>query len=279
MTDEGFPAFFAEVCARLGLAPTGYRRTLGSVRKRVARRMRELGVAGLVGYRRHLAQQPEEWGWLDRACRIPISRFARDAPVYDALVRRLLPEQAAIARARRRRSVRVWSAGSASGEEPYGLAIAWRLELQPRFPELELAVLATDADPVVLARAARASYPGGSLRELPARFRAAFQRRGDEWWLAEPYRAGVRFQRADLRSERPDGPFDLVLCRNLAFTYFDLPTQRRVASAFAAVLRPGGLLVVGRGEQLPPGCLELRRREPELYVRDDGPAPGVSPAA
>jgi chemotaxis protein methyltransferase CheR len=164
--------------------------------------------------------------------------------------------------------VRVWSAGAASGEEPYSLSIAWHLELEPLYPELRLEVLATDANAVVLERAARARYPVQSLRELPASLRErAFTEEDGEWTVRPALRAGVRFEQADLRSRGAPGPFDLVLCRNLAFTYFAEPSQRRVAQRFAEVLRPGGLLLVGRGEALPTGVPGLVPLEPGFYER------------
>jgi chemotaxis protein methyltransferase CheR len=267
MRDAEFAAFFADVCPRLGLRAEGYPRTRGSVRKRVARRLRELGLPGLVDYRRRLDTQADEWLWLDQCCRITISRFARDAAVYQALRECYLPERASAARAQGQRHLRIWSAGAASGEEAYGLAIAWHLEQGPQFPELELDVLGTDADPTVLQRAAHGIYPEGSLRELPRPFRGAFERCGHEWRLLERYRRGVRFARSDLRRECPPGPFDLVLCRNLAFTYFDEPTQRRLARTFAASLQPGGILVVGRGERLPSDSEGLTQQAPEVYAR------------
>lgn len=272
MTDAEFVAFFAHVCTKLGLRARGYRRTGGSVRKRLARRLRELGLANLDEYRRLLETHGDEWLWLDECCRITISRFARDGAVYQALLRCYLPERAAAASARGKRHLKIWSAGTASGEEAYGLGVAWQLELAPEFPELELDVLATDADPTVLQRAARGIYPEGSLRELPPALRVAFEPCGHEWRLLERYRRGVRFERSDLRLDRPSGPFDLVLCRNLAFTYFDEPTQCRLARSFAALLEPGGLLVVGRGEQLPSESPGFVQREPEVYARDAGGA-------
>ena len=80
MKEAEFSAFFAEACARLGLRSEGYRRTRGSVRKRLTRRLRALGLAGLEEYRRWLDAQPDEWLWLDQCCRITISRFALTAP-------------------------------------------------------------------------------------------------------------------------------------------------------------------------------------------------------
>jgi chemotaxis protein methyltransferase CheR len=270
MIDAEFTAFFGDVCARLGLRAEGYRRTRGTVRKRLARRLRELGLSSLSEYRSHLAARGDEWLWLDRCCRITISRFARDGAVYRALLETYLPERATAARARGQRRLSVWSAGTASGEEAYGLAIAWHLELEPQFPELELDVLGTDADPAVLQRAARGIYPEGSLRELPRPLRAAFEPCGQEWRLLDRHRRRVRFERSDLRGECPPGPFDLVLCRNLAFTYFDEPTQRRLARSLAGSLQPNGILVLGRGERLPDESVGLIQREPELYARDAG---------
>ena len=83
------------------------------------------------------------------------------------------------------------------------------------------------------------------LRELPVDLRA---RLTDE---REALRARITFLVQDLRKEAPDGPFDLVLCRNVAFTYFDVPLQREVLARIESVLAPGGELVIGKGESLP----------------------------
>ncbi len=115
-------------------------------------------------------------------------------------------------------------------------------------------VLATDIDTVQLARATRGCFPSGVMRELPDHWRsAAFDDRDGESCLREPLRA-VRFAHHDLRTPPPPGPFDLVLCRNLAFSYFDEPTQRAVTESVRAVLRTGGVLVVGHDECVPSGA-------------------------
>jgi chemotaxis protein methyltransferase CheR len=69
--------------------------------------------------------------------------------------------------------------------------------------------------------------------------------------LCESARQAVRFLRQDIRREMPDGPFDLILCRNLAFTYFDEAGQRDLLAKIAARLRAGGFLIVGIGETIP----------------------------
>jgi chemotaxis protein methyltransferase CheR len=266
--DQALSLFFQEVTAALGLRAAGFRNARGSVTKRLSRRLRTLGLSGVDEYRRYLAAHGEEWVWLEQCCQITISRFARDAGMFGPLLARYLPERAKAAQARGDRCVRVWSAGAASGEEPYSVSIAWHLELEPLYPDLRLEVVATDANAVVLERAARARYPVQSLWELPASLRErAFMEEDGEWTVRPALRAGVRFEQADLRRQGAPGPFDLVLCRNLAFTYFGEPTQRRVAQRFTEVLRPSGVLLIGRGEALPTGVPELLPREPGFYER------------
>jgi chemotaxis protein methyltransferase CheR len=76
-------------------------------------------------------------------------------------------------------------------------------------------------------------------------------RHGGAYELRAAFRESVTVLRHDLRQGVPDGPFDLVLCRNVAFTYFDLELQREVAARLAAGLRRGGALVLGAHETLP----------------------------
>jgi chemotaxis protein methyltransferase CheR len=82
----------------------------------------------------------------------------------------------------------------------------------------------------------------------------AFVRRGDEYCLGDRWKAGVEFREEDLRKEMPPGPFDLVLCRNVAFTYFDAALQRRTADRLALQISSEGFLVVGRHETVPAGA-------------------------
>jgi chemotaxis protein methyltransferase CheR len=248
MRDAEFADFLRWALPRLRLRWEGFRRVRGQVRKRVARRMQELGVPDAAAYRNWLAAHPEEWDALDALCRITISRFWRDRGMFEFLARDALPRFAAAAG-----EVRVWSAGCANGEEPYSVALLWRIEVQPRFRSSALRLLATDADPALIARARAACYGDGSFRELPAGWREiAFERRGSEFCLKPEFRAGVEFAVQDVRREMPEGPFHVVLCRNVVFLYFAAGVQRRVAAGLRERLAPGGVLLVGRHEELPP---------------------------
>ena len=206
----------------------------------------------MEAYRRHLERDEAEWRRLDALCRIPISRFFRDRAVFEALGATVLPGLATGAAARGAERLRAWSAGCASGEEVYSLRLVWDFAVQAEFPEIGLDILGTDADPVMLSRARAACYPGGSLKELPPAWReAAFARTDGAFRLRPAFRHGITLRLQDIRRRRPAGPFDLILCRNLAFTYFAAPLQARLLRAIRARLRPGGALVIGGHEDLP----------------------------
>ncbi|MEE8275072.1 MAG: CheR family methyltransferase [Alphaproteobacteria bacterium] len=236
----------------LGLRWRGFRKVRGTVCKRVARRMRDLGLADVAGYRAFLATHPAEWARLDAMCRIPISRFWRDRGVFDELASNTLPALAANARERGDSVVRAWSAGCASGEEPYSLRLAWSLCAEPAFPDVRIDIVATDIDETLLARARRGLYRPSSLRDLPLGLvDKAFRRSGGLFQLRPELRRDIAFLRQDIRTEAPDGKFDLALWRNLVFTYFDAPTQSRLFDSLRPHMRPGARLVIGAHEGLP----------------------------
>ncbi|MCU0836410.1 MAG: chemotaxis protein CheR [Chromatiaceae bacterium] len=261
-------AFLQWALPRLGLRWAGFRRVRGTVCKRLCRRLGELGLRSLAPYRIRLETDPGEWAELDALCRISVSRFYRDRAVWQALEQEILPRLTAQARARGADRLRCWSAGCASGEEPYTLALLFALGApgpRPLPPE----ILATDADPRLLARARRACYPPSSLRELPERWRGAFQPCAGERCLRSEHRGAVRFLVQDIRREQPADGFDLILCRNLAFTYFAAPLQARIAQRLAECLVAGGDLVLGTHESLPePPPATLVPQRPWLWVRE-----------
>lgn len=98
-----------------------------------------------------------------------------------------------------------------------------------------------------------ACYPPSSLKALPPAWRSqAFETRGRQFCLRDEYKQVVELERQDLAVEVPWREFDLILCRNLAFTYFDAERAQLAHGRIASRLRPGGALVVGIHERLPP---------------------------
>lgn len=273
MKDEDCVRFLQDALPHLDLKWSGYRKVRRTVCKRIGRRLRELGLTDLNAYAKLIEQSPEELARFDAFCRIPISRFYRDRGVFDALADPLLSQLAERASAGGRRELRCWSAGCASGEEAYSLRLIWDLGLQQRFPDLRLTILATDADPGMLARAAAACYPPGCLKDAPAAWlETAFLRSRQLLCLRPEYRRDITFRQQDIREAQPEGPFDLILCRNLVFTYFAETLQSRLLKNLAARLLAGGLLVLGGHERLPAEAGGFTRAGPALPIwrRTDG---------
>ncbi|WP_224362827.1 CheR family methyltransferase [Hyalangium versicolor] len=261
MTDRECVELVQWAAPRLRLRWEGFRRVRGQVCKRIGRRVKALGLEGVGAYRARLEVDEAEWAVLDALCRVTISRFYRDQGVFDALREELLPELLSEARARGEKEFRVWSAGCASGEEPYTVGVLFRLGLAQGFPEFRLELLATDADEALLERARRGCYPPGTLRELPREWaEQSFTMTEDgEQCLSPGFREAITFRCQDLRAEMPAGPFHLVLCRNVAFTYFAPPLQREVLARIRERLVPKGLLVIGAHESLPEDAVEFER--------------------
>jgi chemotaxis protein methyltransferase CheR len=155
------------------------------------------------------------------------------------------------ARARGGDALRVWSAGCATGEEPYTLALlaCERLGASP-----PVQILATDLSRAALTAARTARYRARAVRELePELVDRYFIREGDDLVVDDPLRSLVELQQHNLVRDPapPPGaePFDLILCRNVLI-YFELATVERVISSLEGALSPGGMLVVGAADAL-----------------------------
>jgi len=269
MSDAECIAFLQWALPRLDLYWPGFRKVHAQVCKRIKGRMDELELPpSFAAYRARLEADPQEWCVLDACCHISISRFFRDRGVFETLSERLLPELARDAE-REGRDILCWSAGCASGEEPYTLKLVWDLSVAHAFPGVALSIVATDVDADLIERARAGLFPAGSLKELPPHLmEQGFARHEQQFSVRERHREGVSFVLQDLRVEAPTERFDLILCRNTAFTYFAPPLQRIVLVQLLERLRSGGYLVLGKHERLPEDVDELaaRRGEP-IYKR------------
>ena len=145
---------------------------------RLAKRINELGYSEPAAYRTYLEATPSEWTRLDSMCRITISRFYRDKLVWRRIGDAILPELAETAHRRGEKALRCWSAGCASGEEPYTLSLLWHFSSQHPLPPLTL--IATDSDAHLLKRAEAACYPFSSVKALPDEWRSTAFEHKDE---------------------------------------------------------------------------------------------------
>lgn len=195
---------------------------------------------------------PAERERLANALTVGETYFFRDAGQFDALYNHVLPE--IIARRRSLRTLRIWSAGCASGEEPYSIAILLRA-LLPDLAEWSITILATDINTQNLARARQGLYSEWAFREPTARLwrPIVFRSAGSQWELAPEVRRMVTFAPLNLASDKyPSFDtntmfMDLVVCRNVTI-YFPEALTRQVVDRFYESLVEGGWLVVGHSE-------------------------------
>jgi len=254
MDDAACTAFLQWALPQMRMRWAGYRKVRKQVCKRIGRWLHELGLSDAEAYRGYLARHPSEWSTLDSLCPITISRFYRDADVFDHLERDVLPWLARRAVAGRSPLVRAWSIGCSGGEEPYTLSLIWDFSTASQAPGVEFAILATEVSGEALERARKACYPETCLSTLPPRWvDSAFERVDGRYCLRPLHRSRVTFALQDIRQATPEDCFDLILCRNLVLTYFEEDLQRELLPRILARLAPGGAFVIGRKERLPAG--------------------------
>jgi chemotaxis protein methyltransferase CheR len=187
---------------------------------------------------------PDEVSNIARQVTIGETYFFRHAQQFEAL-RAIL-----IQRWRGQRAPRVLSAGCASGEEAYSLAML----LEEVCPERQPAVLAADVNPAVLERAREGRYSPWSLRETPAPSLARwFRQQGRDYQVDERIRRSVRFVQANLAHDEPEllaeASFDIIFCRNLLM-YFTPENYRQAVRRLSRALAPDGYLFMGSAETL-----------------------------
>lgn len=251
ITENDCIVFLQWALPTLNMRWAGFRRVHGQVCKRLKQRITSLGLDGVDIYRQYLYNHPQEWQALDQLCRVTVTRFNRDKVVFQQLADNVLPNIIIPALSKEIPVVRVWSAGCASGEEPYTLKLYWKYKLAARFPGVELKILATDVNEYLLRRAKDACYRYSSIKRLPEAWREqAFVEKDSQYCLDSGYQQGVDFRFHDIRKPLQEESFHIILCRNLAFTYFDDGLRQKVLSFLYDVLRPGGFLVLGAHESL-----------------------------
>lgn len=234
---------------RLGLHYPPNRR--GDLARALSLVAQELGYSDLARVYTALLTGGPAWDVTIRHLTIGETYFFRNGAQFAALRERILPDL--LARRAATRSLRVWSAGCASGEEPYSLAMVLT-DMLPADTGWQVSLLGTDINPDFLCRAREALYGPWSFRDTPDQLRDRFfTAEGARWRLRQEIRRSVIFNRLNLAaSEYPaltngTTAMDLIFCRNVLI-YFDAATIRAIIGRLYDALAPGGWLVVGHAE-------------------------------
>jgi chemotaxis protein methyltransferase CheR len=246
--DTAFSELTRKISREAGISLDAYKDKC--LRRRIAVRMRASGAHTYAEYRSVLDRDPQEYERLKDTITINVTQFYRNTETWVLVSTSLLPQVCSDARG----EVRAWSAGCASGEEPYTLAmlIADHLEKQGRGDRLDqVSIDATDVDRTCLERARAARYHADALTDVPTHLvERYFESRDGECRVVDRVRQRVHVRFSDLCTEPPPRRgYHLILCRNVVI-YFGRAAQERVFSAFAESLAPGGFLVLGKVESL-----------------------------
>jgi chemotaxis methyl-accepting protein methylase len=243
----GFSALLDKIVAERGFRCRSYKERC--LVRRINVRLRATGAHTFDAYMRVLDDDPREWDRLLESLTINVTKFFRNWEVWETLAERVIPALWA----RPDEELRVWSAGSASGEEAYSLAAlfhahAERLGEAYRLPRVR--VLGTDIDAASLAAAERGAYGDAAFADTPSALRHRYFDDATPSLVAPELRALVRFESRDLlREAPPHGPWHLIACRNVVI-YFDRESQEELFLRFHDALVPGGALVLGKVETL-----------------------------
>jgi chemotaxis protein methyltransferase CheR len=245
--DAEFQALLEKISRDRGFHCASYKTTC--LRRRVGVRMRARGLHRYVDYAGLLDADASEYDLLLDALTINVTKLFRNPEVFHAMLREVVPALWESSRSR----IRVWSAGCASGEEPYSLAALFHLHVQQR-GELDrlsrVAILGTDIDRRSLESAEQGEFEERDFSETPPAWRQAYFASAPPFAVVRDLRRLVTFRQHDLlREPAAQAPTDLIVCRN-AIIYFDRASQERLFETFHSALTPGGFLVLGKVETL-----------------------------
>lgn len=238
-------AVLARIRERSGIDFSTYKPA--TILRRLKGRMTATNRPSLSSYAAHLEAEPEEYARLISSLLIKVTEFFRDPKVWDYLRDRILPDLIEEARTEGR-ELRLWSAGCATGEEAYSLAIAVAEGLGKERTPLDVRVFATDIDREAIAFARRGVYSSAAVAAIPQPIRDRyFVRSEGSYEIGKRLRSMVVFGEHDLGERAPFPRIDLLLCRNVLI-YFAASMQRAALETFAYSLRPSGRLVLGPSE-------------------------------
>jgi len=225
---------------------TGYKRT--TLMRRVRRRMDARGLTSLSEYRDYLELEPEEFTRLFDSLLINVTGFFRDPQAWEALREEVLPELLSAKTARR--PLRVWSAGCATGEEAYTLAIvlAEAMGLEDFISRVK--IYATDLDEDALVEARGGVYAERQIADVDEELRRKyFEASASKYSFRRDLRRQVIFGRNDLTRDAPISRVDLLVARN-TLMYFNAETQSNIIRKFHFALSNPGFLFLGKAEML-----------------------------
>jgi two-component system CheB/CheR fusion protein len=244
--DAEFEALLDHIRDARGLDFTGYKRS--TLFRRIRKRMQELKAPDYATYRTRLAAEPAEFERLLDTILINVTSFFRDEPSWRFVSDEIIPR--IVSGKQPGEPIRVWSAGCASGEETYSLAILFAEALGRGEFRDRMKIYGTDVDEEALSRARQGSYSFSEVESLPREYLEKYFEMGNGGFVFhKDLRRAVIFGRNDLMCDAPISRLDLLVCRN-TLMYFVPETQSQILERFHFALLPSAYLMLGKAETL-----------------------------
>jgi len=242
------------------------------VQSRLLKRLKALGLQDFHTYCAFVAspEGQQERVKMFSVLTTNVTGFFREPHHFETLKSHVAPRLAASLRAGK--SVRIWSAGCSSGEEPYSLALTF-LDVIPDLARLDFKILATDIDPEILKTALRGSYSSADLGPMPHHLRRRYfnqpDTRMDAHHICQSARNLISFKQLNLIEEWPmTRRFDVIMCRNVVI-YFGDATKTQIWSKMLTHLRDDGVLMTGHSERLSgPAASRLKLVATTTYCQN-----------
>ncbi len=253
-TDLTLKELLHELAEERGFDFRGYKRT--TLERRFRKRMFQLNIGSYSTYAERLRNQPGEINDLLSTLLINVTEFFRDPAAWELLRQNFLNPM--LKKLEPGASFRAWSAGCASGEEAYSIAILVAEFFGPRLPQFDVKIYATDIDEEELTRARRAEYPEASLSKLRPAWRQKYFQGKNMLRVNRDIRRMVIFGRGNLAQDAPISHVNLLVCRNVLI-YFDSDLQRQILSRMHYALEPEGILFLGKSESQLTNSSHFRR--------------------
>jgi len=246
------------------------------INRKLNRRLHELNLKSSDEYYEYLLNTEDELDQLINSLLINYSKFFREPLLYEYLDNIVLP---AILKQKngRGKSLRIWSAGCSSGEEPYSLAILINEFIQKNDADLELNLFATDIDKEALKKAAKGVYSSESVESVKYGLLQKYFRKDEElFYLSGDIKNMVSFSEFDVLDKKGFSPpqsifgdFDIVICSNLLI-YYNHSTQEIICNKLLSSIHGSGYLILGKVEHLPKNIVQNFKTETKylhLYKR------------
>lgn len=246
-TDTAFEALLHYIRQERGFDFTGYKRS--SLIRRLRLRMQTVQIEHFSDYIAYLKVHPEEFVFLFNTIEINYTSFFRDAEAWkyitDKIIRRIIVGKS------ESDPIRAWSAGCASGEETYTLAMLLAEALGVEQFQSRVKVYATDVDEEAINQARLGSYLSSKVVDIPPTLlERYFERASESYVFRKDLRRSILFCRHNMIQDAPMSKIDLLVCRN-ALIYFNIESQTRALARFHFSLKESGSLFLGKAEMLP----------------------------